>query len=70
MSVPAPPRKPRLEAYHVARSSAKPAMDPAYLSDAIDRTVLRESVRLARGIMAQRPLDRYRGEEFRPGRRS
>ncbi|HLY58480.1 MAG TPA: choline dehydrogenase [Stellaceae bacterium] len=51
--------------------SASPAEPPSiifnYLEDPQDREDLRRSVRLTREILAQSPMDRYRGEEINPG---
>ncbi|WP_156677791.1 GMC family oxidoreductase [Sphingomonas profundi] len=44
-----------------------PAIRPNYLSAEADRIVAAESIELTRRIVAQRPLARYRPEEFRPG---
>lgn len=46
---------------------AAPVIDPNYLSTAEDRDVAIESLRLVRRIVSQKPLERYRPEEFRPG---
>jgi choline dehydrogenase len=50
-----------------ARPDAPPAICFRYLEDPVDREDLRTAVRLTREILAQRPLDRYRGEELNPG---
>jgi choline dehydrogenase len=44
-----------------------PAIDPQYLSDPEDLRVLREGIRLAREIFAQKPYDDFRGSEYAPG---
>jgi choline dehydrogenase-like flavoprotein len=47
-----------------------PAIRPNYLSTDEDRRVAADSIRLARRIVAQPPLARYRPEEYRPGRQA
>jgi choline dehydrogenase len=44
-----------------------PLIEPHYLSTPEDRRVAADSIRLARRIVAQEPLRRYRPEEYRPG---
>ena len=44
-----------------------PVIRPNYLSTEEDRRVAADSVRLARRIVAQPPLARYRPQEYRPG---
>lgn len=44
-----------------------PVIDPNYLSADEDREVAIQSLRLVRRIVSQKPLERYRPEEFRPG---
>lgn len=44
-----------------------PIIDANYLSDERDRAVLREGIRIARGIFSQPAYDRYRGREYLPG---
>ena len=46
---------------------ASPLVDPKYLSAEVDRTTLRASVKLVREIVAQKPLDYFRGGEYMPG---
>ena len=50
-----------------ADPSAKPILDPAYLSEPADRRTLRDGVALARRIVGQAPLAPYRGPELAPG---
>jgi choline dehydrogenase-like flavoprotein len=47
--------------------AAPPQIQPHYLSTQEDTRVAAESIRLARRIVAQEPLRKYRPEEFRPG---
>jgi choline dehydrogenase len=47
--------------------AAPPAIRPNYLSTEEDRRVAVEALRLARRIVAQPPLAKYRPEEYRPG---
>ncbi|HEX8663029.1 MAG TPA: GMC family oxidoreductase N-terminal domain-containing protein [Beijerinckiaceae bacterium] len=47
--------------------AAPPAIRPNYLSTEEDRRVAVEALRLARRIVAQPPLAKYRPEEHRPG---
>ncbi|MBI1251014.1 MAG: choline dehydrogenase [Alphaproteobacteria bacterium] len=42
-------------------------VDPNYLASETDKRTLRESIRVMRDIIAQKPLDAYRGAEIRPG---
>jgi len=44
-----------------------PAIRPNYLSTAADRKVAADSIRLTRQIVAQKALQKYAPEEFRPG---
>jgi len=44
-----------------------PAIDPNYLTSEVDTRTLRDSVRIVRTIINQKPLDLYRGAEVRPG---
>lgn len=44
-----------------------PVIDPNYLATDGDKRTMRDSVRIVRDIINQRPLDLYRGAEFRPG---
>ena len=46
---------------------ADPVISPNYLATEEDRQVASDSLRLARHIVAQAPLARYRPQEFRPG---
>lgn len=46
---------------------AAPMIDPQYLSDPEDLTVLREGIRTVRAIFAQPAYDSFRGEEYAPG---
>ncbi len=46
---------------------ADPVISPNYLATEEDRQVASDSLRLARHIVAQKPLARYRPQEFRPG---
>jgi choline dehydrogenase len=46
---------------------APPKIQPHYLSTPEDRQVAADSIRLARRIVAQEPLRRYRPEEYKPG---
>jgi choline dehydrogenase-like flavoprotein len=47
--------------------AARPLIAPRYLSTDEDRRVAVESLRLARRIVGQAPLARFRPQEFRPG---
>jgi choline dehydrogenase-like flavoprotein len=47
--------------------TAPPLIQPHYLSTPDDRRVAVDSLRLARRIVAQEPLRRYRPEEYLPG---
>lgn len=51
-----------------ADPQAAPAIDPRYLSEPEDVRVLRDGLRAARAIIAQRPFDEFRGTELAPGR--
>jgi choline dehydrogenase len=44
-----------------------PAIDPNYLASEVDKRTLRDSVRIVRTIVNQRPMDLSRGAELRPG---
>lgn len=44
-----------------------PEIDPQYLTDPEDLRILREGLRLARDIIAQRAYDGFRGNEYAPG---
>jgi choline dehydrogenase len=44
-----------------------PLIDPRYLSAANDIRVMRDSIRMIRGIVGQQAFDMYRGPEMRPG---
>lgn len=46
---------------------AHPAIRPNYLTTDSDRRVAADSIRITRNIVAQKPLQRYRPEEFKPG---
>ncbi|MGP9818733.1 GMC family oxidoreductase [Salinarimonas sp. NSM] len=46
---------------------APPAIQPNYLDTEEDRRVAADSIRLARRIVAQPPLARFRPQEFKPG---
>ena len=46
---------------------AAPAIDPRYFSSANDVRVLRDSVRMVRGIVSQHAFDAFRGDEIAPG---
>jgi choline dehydrogenase-like flavoprotein len=50
-----------------ADPAAKPVIRPNYLSTGEDRRIAAESIRLTRRLMAQRALEKYRPQEFRPG---
>jgi len=50
-----------------ADPQAMPRIDPAYLSDAEDMTLMIEAVEKARTIVAGRAFDSIRGEELAPG---
>ena len=50
-----------------ADAREKPLIDPNYLATETDRACLRDGVRLARRLVAQAPLERYRGDEIAPG---
>jgi choline dehydrogenase len=54
---------------HLADADARtpPAIRPNYLSTDEDRRVAVDSLRIARRIVAQAPLARFRPEEFKPG---
>ncbi|WP_062209776.1 GMC family oxidoreductase [Aureimonas sp. AU12] len=45
----------------------QPSIRPNYLSEASDRRVAADSIRLTRRIVAEPALQRYRPEEFKPG---
>ncbi len=44
-----------------------PLIDPRYLTAANDIRVMRDSIRMIRGIVSQHAFDMYRGPEMRPG---
>jgi choline dehydrogenase len=46
---------------------APPVVDPNYLASELDRRTMRESLKMVREIVAQKPLDPFRGPEMRPG---
>lgn len=46
---------------------SQPAIRPNYLSTESDRRVAADAIRLTRHIVAQKPLQKYRPEEFKPG---
>lgn len=46
---------------------AHPHIDPNYLADPADVDALVAGIRMARDIVAQKPLDPFRGDELRPG---
>ena len=46
---------------------ATPLIDPNYLAADVDRRTMRESLKMVREIVAQKPLDYFRGPEFMPG---
>ncbi len=48
---------------------AQPAIQPNYLMTASDRHVAADSIRITRNIVAQKPLQRFKPEEFKPGPR-
>jgi len=50
-----------------ADPTAKPALDPNYLADERDASVLVEGVRIARDVLRSRALDDYRANEYVPG---
>jgi choline dehydrogenase len=50
-----------------AEYTQAPAIAPNYLSTAEDRQVAADSLRVARRIVAQPALAKYRPEEFKPG---
>jgi len=47
--------------------SVQPAIDPNYLASNSDVITLREGIKLAREVIAQKAFDPYRGEELNPG---
>ena len=49
------------------RLADHPIIDPRYLSDPYDWEITRNSLELAREILAQKPFDRFRGKELFPG---
>ena len=49
------------------RPETAPLIDPAYLSDPRDWTMMREAVRIAREVHAAPAFDDYRGKEIFPG---
>jgi choline dehydrogenase len=50
-----------------ANPAQPPLIDPNYLSHPEDVRVLRESIRMAREIIAQSAFDAFRGAEYAPG---
>ncbi|WP_108462601.1 GMC family oxidoreductase [Devosia naphthalenivorans] len=50
-----------------AEASDAPAIAPNYLSTEEDKEIAAQSIRIARKVMSQPPMSRYRAEEFRPG---
>jgi choline dehydrogenase len=50
-----------------ADPKAQPAIRFNFLADPIDQAAMAAGIRLMRHLMAQTPMDRYRGEEFSPG---
>lgn len=46
---------------------AAPLIDPNYLATEEDRRALRQGVKMAREVFAQRPFDPFRGKELAPG---
>ena len=46
---------------------AQPAIQPIYLSTQSDRQVAADSIRITRNIVAQKPLQLFKPEEFKPG---
>ena len=46
---------------------SQPAIQPNYLTTASDRHVAADSIRITRNIVAQKPLQRFKPEEFKPG---
>jgi choline dehydrogenase len=50
-----------------ANPAQAPLIDPNYLSHPEDVRVLRESIRMARAIIAQSAFDDFRGAEYAPG---
>ncbi len=46
---------------------ASPLVDPNYLATELDRRTMRESIKMVREIVGQRPLDMFRGPELFPG---
>ena len=52
---------------HSADPLAAPLIQPDYLSVEDDRRVLRDGVRIARRVFAQKAFDPYRGAELMPG---
>ncbi|RJF92297.1 GMC family oxidoreductase [Noviherbaspirillum saxi] len=51
-----------------ADPTAPPAIDPNYLADPDDLRVLRDGLRIARDIIAQKAFDEFRGVELAPGK--
>jgi choline dehydrogenase len=47
---------------------AAPLIDPNYLASEVDRKTMRDSLRMVREIIAQKPLDMFRGPEMYPGK--
>jgi choline dehydrogenase len=46
---------------------AHPAIDPRYLSEHSDLVTLRDGIKIVRDVIAQAPLDKFRGPEHTPG---
>ncbi len=46
---------------------SQPAIQPNYLTTESDRHVAADSIRITRNIVAQKPLQRFKPEEFKPG---
>ena len=51
----------------VAVPFAAPVIDPNYFAAEVDRRTMRDSLKIVREIMAQKPLDHFRGAEYMPG---
>jgi choline dehydrogenase len=47
--------------------AAHPGVQPQYLSEPRERVALRNAVRIIRDVIAQAPMDGFRGEEVAPG---
>ncbi len=46
---------------------AAPVIDPNYFAAEVDRRTMRDSLKMVREIVGQKPLDHFRGAEFMPG---